>query len=531
MKRIGTLFLLVLTLMMVMAMGLSAKPVDHSKFGELQRNFGGPEDVTRTCLGCHNLAGQEIMKTSHWLWSKETDKYPGKNGKVAVGKRNVINNFYPGIVSNESSCTSCHIGYGWRDSSFNFSDENKIDCLVCHDRTGSYKKAPDAAGYPVNGVNYSASAKSVGKPGRDNCGQCHFNACDGNAQKHGDLDRALMDVSRDVDVHMSNTGGKMDCVDCHVTQKHDVKGRLLSTAVESRDRVGCEQCHTSNPHTQKLFIEKFQAKGEDGHYDIMGYKSKLYIRNTPENSFINRILDKHYKKVSCQACHIDVYASSEKTKLMWDWSRAGQKADKNAKAGDVVMDPKKGEIKLGGKLVPDYALIGGNVGHVLYGDKIDPSKAPIQLTTFHEAELDGKIWPVKIMKGKQLYDTENKTLIVPKLFGPRGSGAYFADGDWKKAASAGMNAAGLDFSGKYDWVTTEMVIPVNHQVLPKDKSLRCEACHSRDGRLENVKAGWVPGRDRSLFLDIVGILALLGALGMAAGHGYMRYKSFAKKGE
>ncbi len=81
------------------------------------------------------------MKTSHWLWSKETDKYPGKNGKVAVGKRNVINNFYPGIVSNESSCTSCHIGYGWRDSSFNFNDEKKIDCLVCHDRTGSYKKA------------------------------------------------------------------------------------------------------------------------------------------------------------------------------------------------------------------------------------------------------------------------------------------------------------------------------------------------------------------------------------------------------
>jgi hypothetical protein len=134
------------------------------------------------------------------------------------------------------------------------------------------------------------------------------------------------------------------------------------------------------------------------------------------------------------------------------------------------------------------------------------------------------------MKGKQLYDTENKTLIVPKLFGPRGSGAYFADGDWKKAAAAGMSAAGLDFSGKYDWVTTEMIIPVNHQVLPKDKSLRCEACHSRDGRLENVKAGWVPGRDRSLFLDIVGILALLGALGMAAMHGFMRYKSSQRKG-
>ena len=196
-----------------------------------------------------------------------------------------------------------------------------------------------------------------------------------------------------------------------------------------------------------------------------------------------------------------------------------------------MMDPKKGEIKYGKNVVPDYALIGGTFGHVLYGDKIDPSKAPIQLNTFNGAELDGKIWPVKIMKGKQLYDTEEKTLIVPKLFGPKGSGAYLSDGDWQKAASAGMSTAGLNFSGKFGWVTTEMTIPVNHQVLPKDKSLKCEACHSRDGRLENVKAGWVPGRDRSLFLDIVGILALLGSLGGASMHGYMRYKSSAKKGE
>ena len=519
MKRIGTLFLVVLTLMMIMAMDAFAKKVDHSQFKELQRNFNSPEDVTKTCLGCHNLAGEEIMKTSHWLWSKETYKYPGKEGEaVAVGKKNIMNNLYPAMASNEKYCTSCHIGYGWKDSSFDFTDSSKIDCLVCHEKSGNYVKSPNGAGYPaVNGTDYNAAAQSVGKPGRQNCGQCHFNACDGNGVKHGDLDKSLVDVRRDVDVHMSPQGGRLDCVDCHVTEKHDVKGRLYTTSVENKNRVGCEQCHTANPHTQKLFIEEFQVKGPDGHYDIFDYKCKLYIRKTPENSFRNRILDNHYDKVSCQACHIDHYAINQQTRMMWDWSKAAK--------GDA----KKGEIKDGKDLVPDYKLLGGTVGHVLVGDKIDPSKAPIQLNPVFGAEADGKIWPVKILKGKQLYDPEEKTLIVPKIFGEKGSGAYFADGDWQKAAEAGMNDAGLNFSGKIDWIETEMTLPINHLVRDKKHSLTCEGCHSREGRLENVNAGWVPGRDRNLFLDIVGILALLGALAGASLHGFMRYKSGKKE--
>ena len=49
-------------------------------------------------------------------------------------------------LSNEGRCSQCHISYNWKDDSFDFSDTSNIDCLVCHDTTGTYKKHPSADG-------------------------------------------------------------------------------------------------------------------------------------------------------------------------------------------------------------------------------------------------------------------------------------------------------------------------------------------------------------------------------------------------
>ncbi len=69
---------------------------------------------------------------------------------------------------------------------------------------------------------------------------------------------------------------------------------------------------------------------------------------------------------------------------------------------------------------------------------------------------------------------------------------------------------------------------VNHGVTDAGQSLKCEDCHSRDGRFSSIEAGWVPGKDRSFFLDIVGILMLLGAIAGVAGHGFLRYRASKK---
>lgn len=523
---------------------LDAETADHKKFPELQKKFTRPEEVTAACLKCHNTAGMDVMKTSHWLWSRKTDKLPGKEGTmVDVGKKNVINNFCIALTSNEPRCTSCHIGYGWKDQNFDFSSQNKIDCLVCHEQTGTYIKFPAGAGYPAEtkklfkGNNkfydppdYPKVAQSVGRPNRGNCGACHFYGGGGNAVKHGALDKSLLKPDKTVDAHMGSDAGNMVCVDCHLADKHHIKGQLYSVSVEDRDRLSCERCHTRRPHTQNLFVEKYT----DRTYDI--FMNKLYERKDPEDSFIHRVLDKHIDRIACQTCHIKFYSTKFKTKIWWDWSKAGEKIPgvgpkmvKDAD-GDVIYDGMKGEFKLVKNAVPQYNWFNGNVAHILVGDKIDPRKTPVEINKISGAcgEKSAKIWPFKVMEGKQPYDPVNNTFIIPKLFGPPGSGAYWADWDWGKSAEAGMKAAGVPYSGKYDWIETRMYWPLTHLILEKEKAMTCNDCHARHSRLSGLEACWIPARDRSLILDLLGMALVLGSLIGVSIHGIKRAGSSKK---
>ncbi len=97
--------------------------------------FNSPMEVTQKCLECHEEAAHDVMQTSHWTWKLEQE-ITGE-GKVFRGKKNAINNFCISINSNQARCTSCHISYGWKDDSFDFTDKTRIDCLVCHDETGT----------------------------------------------------------------------------------------------------------------------------------------------------------------------------------------------------------------------------------------------------------------------------------------------------------------------------------------------------------------------------------------------------------
>ncbi len=78
--------------------------------------------------------------------------------------------------------------------------EEAVDCLVCHDNTGTYVKG--LAGIPVEGVDLLEVAQNVAAPTRENCGSCHFNGGGGNAVKHGDLDETLYFPPSNVDIHM-----------------------------------------------------------------------------------------------------------------------------------------------------------------------------------------------------------------------------------------------------------------------------------------------------------------------------------------
>ncbi len=181
--------------------------VDHSKFEILQKDFKDPHEVTAACLSCHTERGKELMSTAHWNWERE--EYIEGRGITYLGKKNLINNFCTGIMSNEPSCNKCHAGLGWTDKNFDFNNQLNIDCLVCHDKTGTYEKATGMGGHPPVGEeapDYKNIVANVGRPMKHNCGYCHFNGGGGNNVKHGDLETALLNCDRNVDIHMAKDG-------------------------------------------------------------------------------------------------------------------------------------------------------------------------------------------------------------------------------------------------------------------------------------------------------------------------------------
>lgn len=463
------------------------EPVDHAGF--FREAFPDGPSVTRACLRCHEEAAREFMKTSHWTWASQIARDPETGETLRVGKKNLINNFCLAVAGNWPRCTSCHAGYGWKDASFDFSREDNVDCLVCHDRSGAYFKDPAGAGLPAPGADLLAAARSVGRPARANCGSCHFNGGGGDAVKHGDMDGSMMHPSARIDVHM----GKLDfsCTECHRTEHHDIPGAAMSIGMEGRRRVSCTDCHSPNPHGDER-------------------------------------LDAHTSTVACETCHVPLMALDARTKVRWDWSDAGKspvelrrdrpdlfaafrsgwtppsplpepgelaRIETEAFAAylqrEGLYSKEKGTFAFAKRAVPEYAWYDGRSERYLTGQEIDPTRpVAIARPLGDVRNPSAKIHPFKVHRGRQPYDAKRRTLVPVKTYGP---GGFWTEYDWEKAIRLGTEAAGVPYSGQYDFVETEMWWPLSHMVEPKEHSLRCGDCHAgpgASGRLPWSKLGY-----------------------------------------
>ncbi len=453
--------------------------VDHSKFLSLQQKFNSPQQVTATCIGCHNKRHTEVMQSNHWNWERE--EYVKGRGIVYLGKKNAINNFCIGTQGNEESCAKCHIGYGMTSDGKVYTDSLNVDCLVCHDNSETYVKASEMGGAPETTLDFNLIAQSVGKPKLSNCGVCHFFGGGGNNVKHGDLDMAMFETIKDVDVHMGIDGAKLQCVDCHTTEKHNISGKVYSLSSMNLNRNTCEQCHTETPH-------------EDN------------------------ILNEHSIKVACQSCHIPTYAKANSTKMYWDWSTAGklkngEPYEEDDSLGNHTYLSIKGSFVWERNVVPDYIWFNGTASHYLEGDVINDTANALVLNQLHGSYADdeSKIYPVKIHIAKQPYDPVNRILIQPKLFAEnKGEGAFWKDFNWQTASEVGMKEANLPFSGKISFIETKMYWPVNHMVATKENTLSCNGCHTRENsRLAGLNDFYMPGRDYSKIVETLGVWNLL----------------------
>ena len=486
---------------------------DHAELEELQGPFHSGPEVTNACLKCHNKAGKQFIRNKHWTWSWHNPK----TGQV-LGKRYLVNNFCTNAAGNEGMCGQCHAGFGLTDSrTYDFHNQENIDCLVCHESTGTYYKLPPTRGNKACAImfegkppiDFTKVAQSVTLPGRNNCGACHFFGGGGDNVKHGDLSSALFKPTRDIDVHMGEDGENFSCIICHVGDGHQWAGSRYAPTVKDTTRVKpgmprqtatCESCHGLQPHP----------------FTLMGVK-----------------LNDHTDRVACPTCHVPAFArGGVATKIFWDWRTAGRLKDgKGFQEEGYIQgngEPRhtyksiKGSFKYGENVIPEYRWFNGVERWITVQDKFDPTK-PVEINHLEGGpdDPDSRIYPFKRMVTWQPYDKGNNTLVYMHLWGDD-EDAFWGNFNFARAIRHGMEDFGLPYSGEYGFVKTYSYWPIVHMVAPKEKALACQECHAREGRLKNLSGFYMPGRDRNVWLDRLGILIVLATLAGVLIHGLLR---------
>jgi octaheme c-type cytochrome (tetrathionate reductase family) len=511
MNSIFRVFCLFLFLSVDMVHAGAVSTADHTKFKELQQQFETGPAVTRTCIKCHTEAAKQIQKTKHWTW-----EFLNPHNEQRVGKKNILNNFCITPQSNFAHCTACHTGYGWVDENYDFTVQENVDCLVCHDTTGEYFKASDNGGLPRATVDLTYVAQNVGKTSRDTCGACHFRGGGGNGVKHGDMDDSLLVPGHNLDVHMDAVGEDFTCATCHKHIEHDIAG----------SRYAPEAAHTEDHHVhRRSYAEESFAHCRACH------------GNDPHKKAGGERLDNHARKIACQTCHIPKMArGGVATRMTWDWSTAGKLDDAGEQIeeyidGNLVYSSKRGSFTYAEDIKPEYIWFNGDVTYQLLNKPVEANEdGYVEINRFDGSPDDGRsrIWPIKVFRGVQPYDPELRTMVVPHTAGLN-EDAYWKSFDWERSIKAGMLSAGRPFSGKVDFIKTQMSWPINHMVAPAKNAVGCEECHSKNGLLNDIEGIYIPGRDANIWLDkagwLIASLTLIGVLLHAAARVFSHFWS------
>ncbi|MFW2371954.1 MAG: tetrathionate reductase family octaheme c-type cytochrome [Gammaproteobacteria bacterium] len=431
---------------------------------------------TESCLECHTMEGNDVLTTGHWNWQGIAKNVVDVENEIH-GKNDFLNNFCVAVPTNEGRCAQCHIGYGYKDKNFDFTDARNIDCLICHDQTSTYKKGITTAGLPDPLVDLDAVARSVadngGVPGRFNCVFCHANAGGGDNIKHGDLSMALVDTTREFDVHMASDGADMNCVACHDVERNQ-GGQVVGHG------IGGMPYHSVDEGIMKQCV------------DCHDNESSIHRGRT------RRMVSRH-DRLACQVCHIPAIAQEVATKTEWYWSDAGD-LDRvpviDPVTGRPDYDAKKGSFVWAMNVRPTLRFHNGvwNKMMINVNDTFDNEPVNLASPVADRTDPDAMIYPFKKMIGDQVADAQNNTILVPHLFGLAGGDfPYWGFWDWDLSLRDGAAYTGQTYSGEFKFVDTEMLLTVNHEVAPKEKSLgwnnNCRDCHA-EGLIDWPALGW-----------------------------------------
>lgn len=401
------------------------------------------------CKGCHLDKYQEVFYSVHYQWKgNATDiiNGPSVQGKIAGS----MNAYCINILGNFTACGSCHIGRGNMPSStYSDSELNNIDCFICHHK--DYKRVRNATTglfEPAPGVDMNTIVKTVHRPVRANCLQCHAKAGGGDGVKRTLTMAHASTTDKNYDVHMATTGANLQCQNCHLFTNHRVAGR--GSELRARDRSEQVTCANSSCHSNKL--------------TSTGHKTTK--------------IDSHRFRVACQTCHIPVIAknaadtaANEATEIQRDWRTSEWNATLNRYEPSHVM---------ANNVTPRYSWFNGKSWVYNLGDPAvyDSKTGAYQISRPQGSVLDtnplNKIYPFKYKTSYQPITTK----LSPNVLIALSTKDYFATGNYAAAVQAGLVNMGLSSTTAYTTVLADEYQMVNHQVSPVAyKVVACAECH------------------------------------------------------
>ncbi|HWR89778.1 MAG TPA: chitobiase/beta-hexosaminidase C-terminal domain-containing protein, partial [Dissulfurispiraceae bacterium] len=392
----------------------------------------------KICQQCHMTEVNQVLGSVHYQWhgsAAETTSGAASQGKLvqSTAGSSALNAYCINVIGNfPGACGSCHMGLGAAPTATNAEN---IDCLLCHQK--DYKRVkvngvfqPD----PTMTITMDQALKTLHRPVRANCLQCHAKAGGGDAVKRGDIALASATTTdRNYDVHMaSTTTGNIACQQCHTFTGHKVAGR--GSDIRPLDSTVAVSCSTSTCHPGK--------SGASGH----------------STAAVNR----HVNRVACQTCHIPTYAknaadtaATEATETHRTWVTA----EWNATLGRYEPTPTKAN-----NLKPVYRHWNGTSwGNNLKDPAFYDSSLGVYLISRPEGVITDtttttKLYPFKYKTADQPYAASLNMLIALS------TATYFASGNYDQAVKDGLVLMGYPATTAYSTVKTGEFQVINHQV-------------------------------------------------------------------
>lgn len=413
-----------------------------------------------TCLPCHGAEAREVHASSHYQWeglAPDSLDGPAMQGK----KRSAVNSYCVNILGNWTGCSNCHVGRGKMPTATATSTQLKnIDCLVCHQEAYKRKRSaksglfvPDTAAMTIS---MDQAVRTVHRPTRATCLQCHAKGGGGDNYKRGDLAMAqVATTDRTFDVHMATTGANLRCQDCHAVSAHRIAGR--GSDLRQTDHDVAMSCSTSACHPTK-------ASGGHG----------------------SSALNLHVQRVACQTCHVGPLsarnaadtAATEATEVHRDWSRPHL-----TPSGAWHPLP-----TMANNIKPVYRFWNSKNDHYNFLEiaGTDPVTSHYNtsrpLGSIDDTTTASKLYPFKYKTALQPYATTRATLVTLD------TSKYFAGLGLTAAVESGLVNMGFTAADPWTMVTSETYQLLTHEIAPKSASLICASCHGSAPTQMNLPA-------------------------------------------